>query len=158
MLGISGIRLAFIYITAIAVLILVPCRLVLEVIQFRAQLHRYIFEWTNWMEIVLFVCSIMFVWVFHVDCLCPLKWQWQIGVVAVFLGWINLIAFISKFPLVGIYVLMFFKIARTFVKLLMFAFLLVLAFGLTFYLTFFQPEILVRPKYILNYLLCVCFL
>ena len=96
------------------------------------------------MEIVLFVCSIIFVWVFHVDCLCPLEWQWQIGVVAVFLGWIDLIVFISKFPLTGIYVLMFVKILYTFLGMLILSILLVLAFGLTFYLAFTKPEIWVR--------------
>ena len=85
------------------------------------------------MEIGLYVCSIIFTWVFHVDCLCPLTWQWQIGVV--------LIVFISKFPLTGTYVLMFVKILYTFLKILILSFLLVLAFGLTFYLTFTQPEL-----------------
>ena len=109
------------------------------------QFPRYIFEW---MEIILFICSIVFVWVFHADCLCPLTWQWQIGVVAVFLGWIDLI---SKFPLTGIYVLMFVKILYTFLKMLIVSILLVLAFGLTFYLAFGEPKILVYyfllPRY-----------
>ena len=96
------------------------------------------------MEITLFICSIIYVWVFHTDCLCPLTWQWQIGVVAVFLSWFDLIVFISKFPLTGIYVLMFVKILYTFLKMLILSVLLVFAFGLTFYLAFTQPEILVR--------------
>lgn len=115
----------------------------LEGIQLVTQFPGYIFDWINWMEITLYICAIIFVWVFHVDCLCPLTWQWQIGVVAVFLGWIDLIVFISKFPLTGIYVLMFVKILYTFLKMLILSILLVLAFGLTFYLAFAQPEILV---------------
>ena len=63
-------------------------------------------------------------WVFHVDCLCPLTWQWQIGVVAVFLGWIDLIVFISKFPFTGIYVLMLVKILYTFLRMLILSVLL----------------------------------
>ena len=141
--GIGIVRQSFIYISAIIVLILSLCRLVLEGIQFVTQFPRYIFDWINWMEIVLYVSAIIFVWVFHVGCLCPLTWQWQIGVVAVFLGWIDLIVFISKFPLTGIYVLMFVKILYTFLKMLTLSVLLVLAFGLTFYLAFTQPEILV---------------
>ena len=136
-------HLIFIYFSAIGVVILSLCRLVLEGIQFITQRSRYILDWVNWMEIVIFVCSIIFVWIFHVDCLCPLTWQWQIGVVAVFLGWVGLIVFISKFPLTGIYVLMFVKILYTFLKMLILSVLLVLAFGLTFYLAFKQPEILV---------------
>ena len=95
------------------------------------------------MEVALFACSFIFVWVFHFDCLCPRNWQWQIGVVAVFLGWIDLIVFISKFPLTGIYVLMFVKILYTFLRMLTLSILLVVAFGLTFYLAFTEPTITV---------------
>ena len=142
-LGISTARLSFIYISAIVVLTFSLGRLLLEGIQLKIHFPYYFLDWINWMEIVLYLCSIIFVWVFHVDCLCPLTWQWQIGVVAVFLGWIDLIVFISKFPLTGIYVLMFIKILITFLKILILSVLLVIAFGLTFYLTFTQPIILV---------------
>ena len=143
LIGISTAHLSFIYISSIMVLILSLCHLILEGIQFITQLLRYIMDWINWMEIALYLCSIIFVWVFHVDCPCPLTWQWQIGVVGIFLGWIDLIVFISKFPLTGIYVLMFIKILYTFLKILVLSVLLMLAFGLTFFLTFTQPEILV---------------
>ena len=143
-LDITTARLSFIYISAIVVIISSLCRLVLEGIQFVTQFPGYVLDWINWMEIVLYLFSIIFVWVFHVDCLCPLTWQWQIGVVAVFLGWVDLIVFISKFPLTGIYVLIFVKIVSTFLKILVLSLFLVLAFGLTFYLVFTQPEILVK--------------
>ena len=141
--GISEARQSFIYLSAVVVIIASLCRLVLEGIQFVTQFSRYLSDWVNWMEIGLYVCSIIFVWGFHIDCLCPLTWQWQIGVVAVFFGWIDLIVFISKFPLTGIYVLIFVKILYTFLKVLILSILLVVAFGLTFYLAFTQPEILV---------------
>ena len=142
-IGISRVRLAFIYISAIVVVILSLFRLFLEGIELVTQRWRYLLDWVNWMEIVLFLSSIIYVWVYHVDCLCPLTWQWQIGVVAVFLGWIDLIVFISKFPFTGIYVLMLVKILYTFLRMLILSVLLVLGFGLTFYLAFTQPEILV---------------
>ena len=118
-------------------------RLSLEIIQFIVDRLGYIKDWNNWIEIPLYICSIVFVWVFHSDCLRPLTWQWQIGVVAVFLGWINLVVFISKFPGIGIYVLMFIEIIKTFIKTLFLSFFFVVAFGLTFYMTFTQPGILV---------------
>ena len=139
--GISTARLSFIYISALVVLTTSLCRLVVEGIQFATQFPRYMSDWINWMEIALYACAIVFVWVFHVNCLCPLTWQWQIGVVAVFLGWIDLIVFISKLPLTGIYVLMFMKIIYTFLKVLILSILLVVAFGLTFFLVFTQPDI-----------------
>ena len=141
--GISKVRQSFIYISAIFVLISSVGRLILEVVQFIIQFPHYLKDWINWMEVTQYVCSIIFVCVFRNCCLCPLTWQWQVGVVAVFLGWIDLIVFISKFPLTGVYVLMFIKILTTFIKILILSTLLVIAFGLTFYLTFTQPEILV---------------
>ena len=142
-IGMSRVRVAFIYVSAVVILFLALCRLILEGLQLMSHFPEYLLDWINWMEISLFACSIIFVWVFHTDCLCPLKWQWQIGVVAVFLGWIDLIVFISKFPLTGIYVLMFLKILYTFLKMLILSILLVVAFGLTFYLALTQPEITV---------------
>ena len=143
MLGIGTARLSFIYISAVIILISALCRLVLEVMQFISQFPGYMFDWINWVEVVLFVSSILFVWVFHNQCVCPMTWQWQIGVVAVFLGWVDLIVFISKFPVTGTYVLMFVKIFYTFFRMLILSILLVVAFGLTFYLAFTQPDILV---------------
>ena len=143
LIDIGTAHLSFIYISAITVFISSLCRLLLEGIQFFSQRSRYLMDWINWMEIVLYISTIIFVWVFHSDCLCPLTWQWQIGIVAVFLGWVDLIIFVSKFPLTGIYVLMFVKILYTFLRILILSVLLVVAFGLTLYLAFTQPEILV---------------
>ena len=45
----------------------------------------------NWLEIPLSVCSIIFVSVIGRRCQCPYTWQWEVGVVAVFLVWFDLI-------------------------------------------------------------------
>ena len=142
-IDIDEVRFYFIYISAGFVLLSTVFRLAIEGMQLKSQHYLYFTDFTNWIEILLFICSIIFVWVFHADCLCPFNWQWQIGVVAVFLGWLTLIFFLSKLPFAGIYVLMFIKIFRTFLGMLLLSILLVLAFGLTFYLCFTQPEILV---------------
>jgi transient receptor potential cation channel subfamily A protein 1 len=118
-------------------------RIIMEIIQLILKFPRYLSDEINWIEMMLYISSIIFVWVFHNDCLCPLKWQWQVGVVAVFLGWIVLTLFISKFPKIGIYVLMFLNVFRTFLKVLLLSIFLVLAFALTFYLAFTEPEITV---------------
>ena len=149
--GISRVRLVFIYICSIIVILMALIRLILEVIQLILQFPRYFLDWINWVEVLLFVTSIIFVWVFHVDCLCPLEWQWQVGVVSVFLGWIILIIFVSKFPLTGIYVLMFINVLYTFIKVLLLSILLLVAFGLAFYLAFTQPEILVSYNFFTNF-------
>ena len=104
---------------------------------------NYFISLVNWMELTLYISSIIFVSVFHDECLCPLQWQWQIGIVAVFLAWINLMIFVSKFPLTGIYVLMFTTICYTFLKILVLSLLLVIGFALTFFLVFHEPSVMV---------------
>ena len=143
-IGITTARLSSIYGCAIVVLIMTIFRLTLEGIQlFKSKKWEYLKDWTNYMEAVLYISSIMFAWVFHNDCLCAANWQWQLGALAVFLGWINLVVFVSHIPLIGIYVLMFVHIFFTFLKVLTLSILLIVAFGLTFYIAFTQPEILV---------------
>ena len=44
--------------------------------------------------------------------------QWQAGAIAVFLGWINFIWFLKRFPAYGIYIIMVKKIFVTFLKVL----------------------------------------
>ena len=117
-------------------------RIFWELYQLLSRQHEYFKDWINLFEWCLYICSIIFVWVFNSDCLCVSKLQWQVGVVAIFLGWIGLIHFFSKLP-IGIYILMFFEILKTVLKLIAFAFLLVLCFGLVFYMTFFEPGITV---------------
>lgn len=138
----SDSRQNYLLVASAAVIFLALVRLVLEIVQLGISIYyrnlSYFKDWVNWVEIPLFGSSIIFVWIYHNDCLCPLDWQWQIGVTAVFLGWMDLIIFTSKLPLTGIYVLMFMKICYTFFRMLIFTLLLVLSFGLTFYLLFFD--------------------
>ena len=110
------------------------------------------------MELCLYVFSIIFVWVFHDRCLCPFLWQWQLGIVAVFLAWINLMIFFSKFPLTGVYVLMFTTICRTFLKILVLSLLLVIAFALTFFLIFHEPSVIMVGKgcHWVCFVVCMC--
>ena len=130
----------FLFLVAIAVIVLSVSRLVFEIVQGFLLGWIYVKDWENWMEVALYICSIVFVWVFHTECLCPFDWQWQVGVVSIFLGWITLLLFIQKFPSIGIYVLMFLSICYTFLKAVILFALLVLAFSLTFYMVFYEPQ------------------
>lgn len=136
----SEIHYYFLHVAAAVVIILALSRLVVEAVQFVQLRQHYLLDVTNWIEVTLFVCSIIFVWIFHNKCLCPFKWQWQVGIIAVFLGWISLIIFIQKFPLTGIYVLMFLSILYTYMKAVILFVLLVIAFSLTFYMVFYDPQ------------------
>lgn len=112
----------------------------MEACQLCYEQKSYIFDWTNYFEISLYILSIMFVSVFQTTCMCPLEWQWQVGVMAVLLAWINLIGFCAKFPSIGIYIIMFGRVVRTFLKVIILSILLVITFGLIFYMTFSEAQ------------------
>ena len=94
----------------------------------------------NYIEVLLFIFTIMFASVHSNQCYCTHPWQWQVGVVAVFLSWIALVFSIRKLPVVGIYVVMFIKIFNNFVKVVVLALLLILAFAVPFYMMFYDPQ------------------
>ena len=115
-------------------------RLAIEMTQLCRHPQEYLQDWVNWLEIPLYLFSIMFTFVFATPCLCVYSWQWQIGVVAVFLGWIGLITFLRKWPVTGLYILMFVNIIVSFLKIAFLALLLVIAFALGFYMLLYEPD------------------
>ena len=137
----------YIYITGGAVIFCASFRLLFELIQLCVLRLRFILDWGNIMEIFLFMSSIGYAWVFNSPCLCPKLWQWQIGAIAVFLAWIDLVLFFAKFPQIGIYSLIFVKILSTFFKAVFVTALLVIAFAIALYMSFYEPTIMVRPQH-----------
>lgn len=123
------------------VIIFAVIRLIMEACQLCYEQMSYIFDWANYFEISLYILSIIFVSVFQTTCMCPLEWQWQVGVMAVLLAWINLIGFCAKFPSIGIYVIIFGKVILTFLKVILLSILLVITFGITFYMTFSETQL-----------------
>ena len=73
--------------------------------------------------------------------MCPTKLQWEIGTVAVFFAWINLILFLHKLPSVGVYVGMMLQIIKSFMKTFVLALFLTVAFSLAFYMAFYDPDV-----------------
>lgn len=100
---------------------------------------EYLSDFVNYMEITLYISSITFVFVFRTPCLRIYHWQWQLGVLAVFLGWLVLITFLQKWPSTGIYVIAFLTTMKSFLKVAFLAVLLVITFALPFYMQFFEP-------------------
>lgn len=101
----------------------------------------------NYLEGILYVATIVFVSNFQLHCL-P-SWQWQLGAMCIFLSWINFILFLSEQPGLGIYVVMFQDIIKTFIYILPMAVLLVLAFGQPFYMLLSVVETNVRLLFLL---------
>ena len=129
---------------------------VIELYEFYILIKRYYnclrdCRWHDWKELLsrlffgtvrffMFVFAIAFAAVFHFPCPCVTNGQWQVGVLAVFLGWINMITFIKLVPRLGVYVLMFQSVIYSFLKMLLLGLLLIVAFGLAFYMLFRTPS------------------
>jgi len=127
-------------IAAIIIIVLSFIRIITEIIEIYFRRSRYFLELENWLQMCSFVSSIIFVsYGLQSGCQCPESWQWQFGAFSVLVSWLSLIMLLKEFPLTGIYVEMFIHIIFTFMKLFLFAFLLVISFGLTFYMIFFRP-------------------
>ena len=62
------------------------------------------------------------------------EWQWQLGALAVFLAWLDLILFLGNVPWFGIYILMFIQVLRTFIFFLPILILFVAAFAFAFFM------------------------
>lgn len=130
-------------------------RLFKEAVQFYYDPKTYLSDLANWIEIALYILSIIFVSVFRTTCMCSQEWQWQLGVVVIFFAWIDLIVICAKSPSIGIYIIMFGKIFLTFLKAVILPVLLVIMFGLTFYMTFSEPEFQVGDTTTFYHSLCL---
>ena len=89
----------------------------------------------NYLEILLYSSTL----VFSMDVLDPdtamTPERWQIGTLSVLAGFINLLLILQVFPKIGIYIIMFFKIAWTFLSnILILLLYFIIAFGVIFHM------------------------
>uniref|UniRef100_A0A1X7TN60 Uncharacterized protein n=1 Tax=Amphimedon queenslandica TaxID=400682 RepID=A0A1X7TN60_AMPQE len=127
-------------ITSVCLIVYSAIMIIREVFQLVLFREEYLTSFVNFIEVPLFIFTIMFASVHSNQCYCTHSWQWQIGVIAVFFSWIALIFSIRKLPVVGIYVVMFIKIFNNFIKVVVLALLLILAFAVPFYMMFYDPQ------------------
>ena len=133
-------RLILAHMSAACVLILVVYHVIKETVWLCLTMKTYFLGVQNYIEwILLTTATIFVVFVYINDCGCPSSWQWQIGIFAIFLGWLNMIFFASNIPWISIYVIMFREIFLTFFKLLLFALLLITAFSIVLFMMFYNP-------------------
>ena len=127
------------YFAAVVVIIIAAARLLLvEFSQILMLKFHYFLNFENYIELLVYLSSIIFVSQFGTNCWCPTNWQWQLGSLGVFLAWLNFILFLKRVPLLGIYVLMFIAIFRTFLRFAVIAILFVFAFCLSFYMVLYK--------------------
>ena len=137
---------------AAIVLVTAVIQLVMEIIRWCFSGREYFRSLQNYIEIILFPFSIVYVFVFTDACGCPKDWQWQIGLFVVFAAWMNLIIIASEFPKTGTYVIIFKEIFLTFLELLLsFGIILILAYTVILFMMFYSPTAMVRCNYYYTY-------
>ena len=123
-----------------AIIIMSAALLAIKAFQLFSLHLRYFDDPTSVVEPVLYLGAIMFSATFNTPCLCVPDWQWQIGVGVVLLSWVTLLLHMRRFPVTGLYIVMFFDIFYIFCKVVMLLAVLLVAFGLSFYMIFNNPD------------------
>ncbi|XP_041462955.1 transient receptor potential cation channel subfamily A member 1 homolog isoform X2 [Lytechinus variegatus] len=123
------------YIVIIALSVL---NLFREVVQMAVHRLNYFKSPNNYLELFLYIASILFTLPKgHVEYASYGRyiqsWKWSLGACSGFLAWINCVLFMRRSSLLGIYIIMFLDITRTFLKFGFILFMFIMAFGLTFY-------------------------
>lgn len=120
------------YLSAFFIIIYIVINILRELIQLYQQKYMYVSDPVNLVTWLLYIfASIMVV---------PVFWnkmsdmQFSFASLTVFLSWFNLLLLLQRFDQVGIYVVMFLEILQTLIKVLMVFSMLIIAFGLAFYI------------------------
>ena len=121
---------------AIILYILSIFGLLVEFLQFVNRGWRYLTYFDNYLHLALYISTVTFIYVFGDECWCSTPWQWQIGAFAVFLSWLNFIFILKYMPNTAVPINMFLSICVTFLKLIFLPIVLILAFGVPFYMVF----------------------
>ena len=115
-------------------------QLLLELLQMWRRKLTYFYDLDNIVEISLFVLAIVFsVGHNRSDCFCTTAGIWQVGAVALFLAWIDLLLFLKRLPFTGIPINILLNIVYTFTTLAIIPALLILSFALPFYMLLVRP-------------------
>ncbi|XP_063155461.1 transient receptor potential cation channel subfamily A member 1 [Candoia aspera] len=102
-----------------------------EIIQLFQQKLKYLLDYSNLLDWTIYTTSIIFVSSLFVK--LPVHLQWDCGAIAILLSWTNFLLYLQRFESYGIYVVMFWEILRTLIRIVTVFFFLMLAFGLSFY-------------------------
>jgi len=100
---------------------------------------------SNTVDWFLYVVSVCFVINLELDisfdhCTGAKCWQWPGGALIVTLSWLNMLGYIRQLPYFGIYVIMFFDVLKTVMKLSLLMVVFLLAFGLGFNILLVSQE------------------
>lgn len=105
--------------------------------------RNYFKEFVNYLELVLYSATILFMFPFLAEDLdssideLTNPWReikWNSGAVAILLAWANLLLYLKRFPFFGLYVVMFIDVFVTLIRVLLVFSIFIIGFALSFYL------------------------
>ena len=143
-----------------AIIVFVVLNIIKEFYQIYHQRLRYftefinIFEWTLYIASGVMSCSVVFGLNIHSSYL------YICTAVSVFIAWFNLLFYLQRFNRGGIYVVMFLEILSTLIKVIFVFSVLIIAFGLSFYILFAKFNVCFLRFYFENFpgnLIYFCF-
>ncbi|XP_073344802.1 transient receptor potential cation channel subfamily A member 1-like [Pagrus major] len=109
-----------------------------EMVQISQQRWNYFKDYTNQNDWFSAILSLLFVIPLMLNAEGSL--HWQAGAMAVLQSWIGFLFYLQRFEGIGIYVVMFWEIMNTLVRIVMLFIFLMLAFSLTFYALMLNQE------------------
>ncbi|XP_051909850.1 transient receptor potential cation channel subfamily A member 1b [Hippocampus zosterae] len=115
----------------VMVLIMNVYSILKEVLQIIQQRWNYLKDYSNQVDWSSAVCALLFVIPLMLN--ASGSWYWQAGAMAVLNSWIAFLLYLQRFEGIGIYVVMFGEICRTFCRTVMLFIFLLLAFALAFH-------------------------
>ncbi|KAM7358745.1 transient receptor potential cation channel A1 isoform 2-T2 [Cochliomyia hominivorax] len=123
-----------IIVCAAVIIVYIAASSLRELIQMYQQRLHYILEIVNLISWILYISTlIMVIPVFKSDGSIT-NVHYSAASISVFLSWFRLLLFLQRFDQVGIYVVMFLEILQTLIKVLLVFSILIIAFGLAFYI------------------------
>ena len=126
--------------TAVVIVVIASLQLLIKAFQLFSLRGQYFYHLSHWLEPLPALGSIVFASISDTPCLCIPDWQWQIGILTVFVGWITLLLYFRRLPITGIYVVTFFDIFHNVLKVLGLLAVLLVGFGLSLHMLFFDVK------------------
>ncbi|RZC43207.1 transient receptor potential channel pyrexia [Asbolus verrucosus] len=109
-----------------------------EMFQICHSWRSYIKQWENWLQWLIIIS--VFCCVQPTECTnLEIKvgsWQHHVAAIGIFLAWVELMMIVGRFPIFGLYIQMFTRVAVNFVKFIAAYSCLLLAFALSFGILF----------------------
>ena len=138
--GLADSDSAFLTTAAVLIIFFSVIQLSSEVLQFWRRRIQYILDIENWLEVLIYMMSVIFVSrQLDSECFCADRGTWTVGIIAIFLGYMDLVVFLRRVPLTGIAISIMYNIFTTFLGLIFIAALLIFAFALPFYMLLVIP-------------------